>query len=114
MESNREFLKLIAPAITISTLFFANRAEAEPTTTGRILKMCSGTIEYPGEEPGGLITYCTGHLDGINDLNEILHKARETGFYCQPQTNVSGEQGRQVFIRWVRIKPEIWHIDARS
>jgi len=59
--------------------------------------------------------YCHGYLGGILDAYAVIsHSYPQAKFICLPKAGISGEQTKNIFIKWVKDHPEQQHIAPRT
>lgn len=104
--------KLMAPLFGVALLIAAAPVSAGGFYSGNeLFKFCKGT--HPHEAGYNIVAYasCVMYLAGISDLEQIHETLGHTTAFCIP-LGVSQEQLRQVFLRHINQRPQLWHMNA--
>ena len=102
-------MKVLAVALLIGLATMGSVQAAEEKRTDELMWECEGAGKY--QEIG--IVSCAAYLAGMIDSNIIFGSVIGQKFFCSPETGVSNDQLRLIFIKWAKDHPAELHKSAR-
>ncbi len=104
----------IAAAVGMLALLLTAPAEALTKRTDELLWMCEGRAGDNDAQNLLEMTLCVGYLDGMMDLGTIANARNPSAVpFCIPESGISLDQARLIFIEWAKAHPAELHKTAR-